>query len=119
MPTTESPPPGAESRAEPGQFRRWSDALLFVATVLLFLGSLLVWLSAPTAALWIVAIILSEWGHFVALAMLIGAALAWRLGNRLTALLAVLAAFNLLSPVVRAVAIGRTLPEKCTAAFGN
>src|SRR6188472_1638144 len=119
MPTTESPPCGAEQRAKPGRLRRWLDALLLVATGLLFLASFLVWLSAPTAALWIVAIILSEWGHFAAVGLLIGAALAWRLGNRLTALVALLAAFNLLSPVVRAVAIGRTLPEKCTAAFGN
>ncbi len=90
-----------------------------VATVLLFLCSFLVWLSAPTAELWIVAIILSEWGHFAAIGLLVGAALAWRLGNRVTALVALLAAFNLLSPLVRAVAIARTLPEKCTASFGN
>jgi acetyl esterase/lipase len=108
-----------QERRMRSRFRRWRDPFAFVATVLLFLCSFLVWFSAPTATLWVVAIIITEWGHFFALGLLVGGAIAWRLGNRWTAALALMAALNRSSPLLRAVSIAGTLPTRCTSAFGE
>jgi acetyl esterase/lipase len=107
-----------ERRAR-SRFRRWWDPFAFVGTALLFLCSFLVWFSAPTATLWITAIIITEWGHLFAIALFIGGVSAWLLGNRWTAALALLAALNCASPLLRAMAVARALPERCAAAFGE
>ncbi len=98
--------------------RRW---ILFALTVPLFLCSLLTVLSAPTAALWIVAIVAGEWGHFAAILSAILAVLSFgrtRLA-RLTRLLAVLATALFLSPAFRAAKIAAFLPAQCASAFGK
>ena len=95
-------------------------AVLFVIALLLFGCSLLVVVSAPTASLWIISILVAEWGHFFALAALLVGGLSWR-RNRLglgTALLALMSAILFLSPALRADLIARSLPDRCTDAFG-
>ena len=95
---------------------RW---LIFPATVLLFLSSLLVLVSAPTSWLWIVAIVVGEWGHYAAIAaccFLVFALGAGRIGLT-TAFLAGCAACLCLLPTVRALALSRSLPNRCTTAF--
>ena len=67
---------------------------MFALTLLLFLCSLLVFASAPTGWLWVVALVVAEWGHYVALGALVLMALSvWRgfLG-KITAALALLTA---------------------------
>ena len=102
--------------------RRHSIAawILFTAAVLLCLCSLLVFVSAPSDWLWIVAIIMAEWGHYAAILALVFAALSFRRGpiGRLTAVVAVITSGICLSPALRAALIARSLPARCTAAFG-
>lgn len=94
--------------------------LAFVAALLLFLCSLLVLFSAPTAVLWIAAILIAEWGHYAAIGALALAVVTVRSGRLglITAALAVIAAALCISPALRASRIARTLPERCTNAFG-
>jgi acetyl esterase/lipase len=95
--------------------------IAFATALFLFLCSLLVVFSAPTAALWIIAIVIAEWGHFVAIAALFLAAISWRrrrLGA-ITAMIALAAAMLCLLPSLRAAQIARTLPARCTSAFGE
>ena len=96
---------------------RW---LIFPATLLLFVCSLFVLVGAPTAALWIVAILMGEWGHYLALLSVLFAALAFRTGRAglRTTLFASLTALICLTPTFRALLITRELPARCTAAFG-
>jgi acetyl esterase/lipase len=92
----------------------------FTAALALFLCSLLVVYSAPTASLWIVAILIAEWGHYFAIASLILAVLSWRrdaLGVG-TASLGILAALLCIWPAVQAKFVASDLPERCTDAFG-
>ena len=93
--------------------------LLFPAAVVLFCCSLLVLVSAPTEWLWVAAIVIGEWGHFVAIAALLLAIVSFRAGRlgRVTAVVALLAAVLSLSPAVRAALIARSLPLLCTEAF--
>ena len=96
---------------------RWT---LFFAAVLLFLVSLLVFFSAPTATLWVIAILVGEWGHYFAVGALILASLSWRreLLSIIGALLALLAAILFASPALHADLIARSLPARCNDAFG-
>ncbi|HEX8679030.1 MAG TPA: alpha/beta hydrolase [Chthoniobacterales bacterium] len=95
--------------------------LAFAATLLLFAWSLLVFFRAPTAVLWIAAILIGEWGHYAALLAFALAALTARRGRlgSITAVLALITAAICLSPMLRAKRIASTLPERCTAAFGE
>jgi len=95
--------------------------VVFLATLALFLCALLVLFSAPTTSLWVVAILIGEWGHYFALLALGLAALGWRRGRlgTVTALLGVVTALLCLSPVARAAMISRALPSRCTNAFGE
>ena len=97
---------------------RW---IVFPVTVLLFLCSLLVFVSAPTEWLWVVAIIMSEWGHYVAIACVVVAAMALGAGRigLTTALLAAVTAIICISPSWRAWNISQSLPTRCTEAFGT
>ena len=95
--------------------------ILYGCVVLLFLWSLLVLLSARTSWFWLLAILITEWGHYAGIIALILAALSWRRGSagRLIAILAVLTAALCFSPAIRAAAINRSLPRRITAAFGS
>ena len=99
----------------------WLPWLVFAIALLLLLCSLLVVFSAPTAALWVTAIVIAECGHFVALVALFLAAISWRRGRlgTLNATIALAAALLCLLPSLRAAAIARTLPARCTSAFGE
>jgi acetyl esterase/lipase len=94
---------------------------LFAAAVVLFLCSLLVLMSAPTTALWIIAIVASEWGHWFAFACLLIVVVTVRrsrLGATAAAIAAVASSLYVL-PLIQATWICRMLPERCTAAFGD
>ena len=108
------------SSASPGRSRivRW---IIFPATVLLFLVSLLVFVSAPTEWTWIAGIVAAEWGHYAALASLLLAAVALGVGRMglTTACLAVASSLIYISPAARAYMIGRLLPARCASAFGG
>ncbi|HMJ07257.1 MAG TPA: alpha/beta hydrolase, partial [Chthoniobacterales bacterium] len=97
------------------------DWIIFCAVGILFLASLLVLVSAPTAGLWIVAILISEWGHYAGIVALILAALSWRRGlpGRISAVFALISAALCFSPVIRAAALGHSLPMRCTTAYGS
>lgn len=97
--------------------RDWLAIILLVASSILFGCALLTVFSAPTSILWIVAILVSEFGYYVALIALVLAALAWR-RSRTSFVLALVAAALCLAPIFRAIKIGRTLPARCTEAFG-
>lgn len=93
--------------------------LAFGVALVLFLCSLLTILSAPTAWLWIIAILIGEWGHYVALIAILLATMTWsgrRLG-RATALFAIAAAGFCLWPLFQADFIGASLPTRCSLAL--
>lgn len=100
------------------QLVRW---FVLPLTVLLLLCSLLVFVSAPTEWTWIVAVVAGEWGHYAALASLLLGALAFGAGRvgLTTALLACICSIMYISPAARAFIIGRSLPARCTSAFGS
>ena len=97
---------------------RW---LIFPATLLLLLCSLLVFVSAPTGWLWIVSIVAAEFGHYAAVVCLLFALLAIGAGRvgLLTSVAAAVAACLFISPALRAAALSRSLPRLCTEAFGT
>lgn len=107
-----------KATSQAARLRGWPGWLLLGSSLLFFLPSLLVWVSAPTEKLWIGAILITEWGHFAALVGGIGAVLALGFGFRVPALLLALAALNCASPFLRATMLARRLPAACTAAFG-
>ncbi|MDQ6656098.1 MAG: alpha/beta hydrolase [Verrucomicrobiota bacterium] len=95
----------------------------FAAALVLFLCAWLALFSAPTSILWIVAIVVTEWGHWVALAAVFLAVVSFasdrsRLG-KITAALALAAAFLCALPSIRALTIARDLPQRCVSAFGT
>jgi len=94
---------------------------LFAFALLLFRCSLLTVLSAPTAVLWIVAILITEWGHYAALVCLLLALLSCGRGRlgRIAALIATAAALLCISPAVRARMMSGSLAERCASAFGQ
>src|SRR5258707_14852492 len=104
----------AHDRVSPVQW------IAFATALFLFLCSLLVVFSAPTAALWIIAIVIAEWGHLAALVALFLAAISWRRGRLgvITAMIALAAALLCLMPSLRAAEIARSLPARGTAAAG-
>ncbi|HMQ34275.1 MAG TPA: alpha/beta hydrolase [Chloroflexaceae bacterium] len=75
---------------------------------------------APTYLLWQVAVLVTEWGHALALLALAPLLPGWRrtAPGRLGAALGVGAALLALSPLARAVGPARALPERLEAAFG-
>jgi acetyl esterase/lipase len=97
-------------------------AVLLVVAIALLGASSLVFFVAPTAWLWIVAILAAEWGHYGAVICLLLIVVALRTHARFriaVAIISACAAMFFLVPLGRAVAIGRTLPQICTAAFGD
>ncbi len=105
-------------RGRPMGFVDW---ILYGAIGLLFLTSLLVVVSAATSWLWVLAILITEWGHYAAIVALGLALLAWRRGarGRAMAALGLVTTALCLSPAIRAAVINRSLPRRITAAFGS
>ena len=101
---------------------RW--ILLFLALALAVLGSLTV-VKSPDWAPWKLAVLAGEYGHWVALAPLLVAALAWlSRGNSsalavATAVVCALAFGLLLRPCAEAALLARSLPEKLEKEFGR
>ncbi len=96
------------------------DWLLYVWVSLLFLCSLLVFVSAATSWFWILAILITEWGHYAGILALVLAIASWHRGmqGRPIAALALITAALCFSPAIRAAAINRSLPQRITAALG-
>ena len=94
---------------------------LFAAALLLFLCSLLTVLSAPTAVLWIVAILITEWGHYFALVCLFLVIVSFRRGRlgAIAASLAAAAALLCISPVIRAAIMSTSVATRCASVFGE
>ena len=101
---------------------RW--ALLFLMLVLATLGSLTVGKS-PDWAPWKLAVLAGEYGHWVALAPLLVATLAWVSRGHATTLavatvlVGALAFGLLLRPCIEASLLARMLPEKLEKQFGR
>jgi len=101
---------------------RW--LLLVFALALVALGSLTAFKS-PDWAPWKLAVLAGEYGHWVALAPLVVAALAWRSRGAVVALpgatvLVCALAFGLfLKPVTEAALLAGALPEKLEKQFGR
>lgn len=97
---------------------------LFLAVVVALLGALNVFKS-PDWAPWKLAVLAGEYGHWVAVAPLVIAGLAWRLrGNAgllplATVLVCLLASGLLLRPSVEALLLSGRLPEKLEKQFGR
>ncbi|MFN2476205.1 MAG: alpha/beta hydrolase fold domain-containing protein [Chthoniobacterales bacterium] len=98
------------------------DVVLLTCSALFFGASLLVLLPAPTSTLWITAIIVTEWGHFVAVfCVLLAIATTQRRGALAGCAAALLSASAALCvvPVVRALIIAPMLAAQCAAVFGE
>lgn len=97
------------------------DLVVLALAAVLFAFSLLVLVPAPTSELWTLAIVIGEWGHYLAVFCLALAAVASRrrgLVARWAAVVAFAAALVCSVPVVKAAIIAKDLPARCTAAFG-
>lgn len=90
--------------------------------MLLLAFSSLDFVGAPTAWLWIVAILIGEWGQFLAiLCLLLFALNLWCRGRMafVAAVLSLAAATVFLTPAIRAAIIARSLPARFDAAFAE
>ncbi len=94
---------------------------LFAAALAIFFCSLLTVLSAPTAALWIAAIVITEWGYYAAFFCLVLALVSWRRGRPglIGGVLSIVAALLCLSPAFRAAMMSDSLVARCDAVFGR
>jgi acetyl esterase/lipase len=96
---------------------RW---ILLIVTLLLLLDAFLVVCRAPSASLWIVAILVAEWGHYFAIGALVLAAVSWRRDGLglYTVIFGICATLLFVWPALEAQFIGAALPQRCTDAFG-
>ncbi len=97
----------------------WRGVHLAAAIVLLAV-SLLAFVPAPTYRLWLLTIVVTEYGHYFAPVALLWLWPGWhRTWSRRFALVcAALAAAGFLSPVVRGLLLAQTLESELNAAFG-
>lgn len=89
--------------------------------VILFLVSLLVLMPAQTYDLWRASVVVTEWGHYIALAALLLVLIpGWgrTVRGQLSAALAVIAFCLSISPLARAMLLERKLGARITSAFG-
>lgn len=108
--------------AHPQSEKRPLVTIIYAAlATCLFLASLLVLFSAPLGWLWILSILVGEWGHFIAPGCLAIAMLAWRRGRigQVASVVGLIAAVLFAYPAVAASIIARSLPDRCDAAFGT
>ena len=91
-----------------------------VAVLLIFGISLLSVFKAPIGFLWKPAVLATEWGHVLALFALLLAIPGWtEARGQLETVLAIVAVLFLLSPLLRAIPIARSVPARLDAAFGE
>ena len=95
--------------------------LRLILALVVFLLSLLVIFPAPTYLAWELSILVTEWGHIVALIALLVLLPGWRSSTtgKVSALLAAVALVLALSPLSRAIPIARSLPNNLRSAFGG
>ncbi len=94
--------------------------MLVAAAALLLASSAFVFVSAPTGWLWILAILVSEWGQFAALLGVVTFALCVWQGGRLgfaAAAFSFAATMIYVVPAARAAMIAKSLPARFTVAF--
>ena len=89
--------------------------------LLVFALSLLAIFEAPTHLLWMVAILVTEYGHFLAMLSLIVLLPGWRHSwlGRFSVALALIACLLTISPILRALPLKNQLPEQLEIAFDN
>src|SRR5437868_34627 len=82
--------------------------------------SLLAVFKAPAKPLWFAAIAATEWGHYLTLASLLLATVNWRMARRwgVPSWILLGAAVLYSTPLLRAIAVAKTLPAELAAAFG-
>jgi acetyl esterase/lipase len=82
--------------------------------------SLLAVFRAPEYHLWMVSIIATEWGHVLALIALLPFAPGWSTtkGGRFSVILALVAAFMFMTPLIRSRDVAASLPRDLESAFG-
>lgn len=88
--------------------------------ILVFSLSLLAIFKAPTRLLWIVAILVTEYGHLLAMFSLLVLLPGWRSSRlgRFSVTLGLTASLVALTPLIRAVPVRNRLPEQFEMAFG-
>ncbi len=89
--------------------------------LLVFAFSLLAIFEAPTRLLWMAAILVTEYGHFLAILPLPVLLPGWRHSwpGRFSVLLALIASLLTLTPMLRALPVKNRLPEQFEIAFDN
>jgi acetyl esterase/lipase len=105
----------------------WASRAGLVGGLRLFAGafcaavSLLALVKAPTSLLFRVAVGVTEWGHWLALASLLTLLPGWRKtrAGQAGAALGVFAAVMSISSLVRATAVAQEVPRRLGAAFGD
>jgi acetyl esterase/lipase len=88
--------------------------------VVFFLVSLLAVFRAPTYHLWMLSIIVTEWGHMLSVLSLMPFAPGWSTtrGGRYSVVIGVAASFLFLTPLLRSLSVAASLPKNMEAAFG-
>ncbi len=89
--------------------------------LLVFALSLLAIFEAPTRLLWMAAILVTEYGHFLVILPLAVLLPGWRHScpGRFSVVLALIASLLTLTPILRALPVKNRLPEQFDIAFDN
>ncbi|MFQ5636871.1 MAG: alpha/beta hydrolase fold domain-containing protein [bacterium] len=89
--------------------------------LLVFALSLLAIFEAPTRLLWMAAVLVTEYGHFLAILSLAVLLPGWRHSwlGRFSVVLALIASLLTLTPILRALPVKNQLPEQFEIAFDN
>lgn len=100
---------------------RGLDFLRLVFALVVFLLSLLAVFPAPTYLAWELSVLVTEWGHILALVSLLVFLPGWKrsLLGRAAVILGGIAFVLALTPLVRAIPIARSLPAELRGSFGN
>lgn len=96
------------------------DAVRLAAALVLLAAATLTFLPAPTSRAWLLAIVVGEYGHYIAPVALLWLWPGWRRTwmRQLAVACALAAAVAFVSPAFRALLMAQTLDEDLTAAFG-
>lgn len=91
-----------------------------VYAVVFLLISLLAVFRAPTYRLWMLSIIVTEWGHMLAVLSLMPFAPGWSVtrGGRFSVVIGIAASFLFLTPLLRSLSVAAGLPKNMEAVFG-
>src|SRR5262249_19679569 len=100
---------------------RVQDWARLIPAVILILTALLAVFRAPTHFLWMLAVVVTEWGHLFAILCFGLALLLWSRsrGGRIAASLCLIAAALMLTPVLRAEWMTQDLSHRLIQSFGQ